>query len=298
LAVTVGLGIDDGLGPLDGDVLSAGRHRWPPGRPPNRPEMPGRRLLTFTVAGRGLYTCEGVQLSAERGDLVVLFDDSPTTHQVPAGEPWEYFYLLFNPPERLSLPLVFEQIAPGLHRANVSLEATRQRLQDAFARVAAEMARRDTSRALKALGDGPPIFVSEPSDEPQRRLLVTMVEEILLWAIQDLPGEATFDPRVSAALEAMGTDPIGPHTVRSLAEMVNISPSRFAHLFTSDVGSSPMRTLRMIRLQHAARLLQCTHLSIGAVAHASGFSSVFDFSRQFRRHRGMSPSAYRKQWRT
>jgi AraC family transcriptional regulator of arabinose operon len=260
--------------------------------------MPGRRLLTFTVSGRGVYTCGKVRLSAERGDLVVLFDESPTTHEVPPGEPWEYFYLLFNPPDRLSLPLVFEGVAPGLHRAHVALESTRQRLQDAFARVVAEMARRDTSRALKALDDGPPVFISEPSDEPQRRLLVTMVEEILLWAIQDLPGEPTFDPRVSVALEAMGADPVGPHTVRSLAELVNISPSRFAHLFTSDVGSSPMRTLRMIRLQHAARLLQCTHLPIGGVAQASGFSSVFDFSRQFRRHRGMSPSAYRKQWRT
>jgi AraC family transcriptional regulator of arabinose operon len=295
--MAVELDTDIGLGPLDGDVLSAGRTRWAPGRPPNRPEMPGRRLLTFTVTGRGLYTCEGLRLSAERGDLVVLFDDSPTTHEVPPGEPWEYFYVLFNPPDRLSLPPVFEPVAPGLHRAHVTLESTRQRIQDAFARVVAEMARRDTARALKDLSDGPPVFVSGPEDEPQRRLVVTMVEEILLWAIQDLPGEATFDPRVSAALEAMGADPVGPHTVRSLAELVNISPSRFAHLFTTDVGSSPMRTLRMIRLQHAARLLQCTSMPIGAVAQASGFSSVFDFSRQFRRHRGISPSAYRKQWR-
>jgi AraC family transcriptional regulator, arabinose operon regulatory protein len=161
--MTVGLDADDGLGPLDGDVLAAGRTSWPPARPPNRPDMPGQRLLTFTISGRGVYTCGDVQISAERGDLVALFDDSPTTHEVPAGQPWDYFYVLFNPPDRLSLPTVFERVAPGLHRAHVPLESTRQRLQDAFARVVAEMARRDTSRALKALDDGPPVFVSDPS---------------------------------------------------------------------------------------------------------------------------------------
>jgi AraC family transcriptional regulator, arabinose operon regulatory protein len=286
-----------GVGPPDGDVLQAGLQRWSP-RPPHRPGMPGQRLLTFTFAGQGLYTCDGVELVVRRGDMVVMYDDSPTAHGVPAGPPWEYYYLLFNPPGRLTLPPVFDRVARGLYRAHVALESTRQRVQDAFARAAADLGRRDTARALNELGDGPPLFRSGPEDEPQRRLLLTIVEEILLLAIQDRPGDATFDPRISLALEAMGTNPIGPHTVGSLAEMVHMSPSRFAHLFTTEVGLSPMRTLRLIRLQHAARLLQCTSQPIGVVATASGFSTIFDFSRQFRQHRGISPSDYRAEWRS
>jgi AraC family transcriptional regulator of arabinose operon len=286
-----------GVGPPDGDVLSAGLQRWSP-QPLHRPDMPGQRLLTFTFAGQGIYACDGVELVVRRGDMVVMYDDSPTAHGVPVGERWEYYYLLFNPPRRLSLPPVFDRVARGLYRAHVAPESTRQRVQDAFARAAAELGRRDTARALKELAGGPPVFRSGPEDEPQRRLLLTIVEEILLLAIQDPPGDATFDPRIATVLEAMGTDPVGPHTVGSLAAMVHMSPSRFAHLFTTQVGISPMRALRLIRLQHAARLLQCTSQPIGAVATASGFSSIFDFSRQFRRHRGISPSDYRAQWRS
>src|SRR5262245_50137197 len=115
--------VEYGVGPFDGDVLSAGTTHWEPVRPPNQPAMPGQRLLTFTFAGQGVYTCAGVQLVARRGDIVVMHDDSPTTHEVPAGEPWEYYYVLFNPPQRVALPPVFERVGPGLYTAHVALEA-------------------------------------------------------------------------------------------------------------------------------------------------------------------------------
>jgi len=261
--------------------------------------MPGQRLLTFTFGGRGVYKCEGVELVVRRGDMVVMYDDSLTTHEVPAGEPWEYYYVLFDLPGRLALPPVFERVAHGLYRAHVSVEPTRQQLQNAFGRVVADLGRRDTARAINDVNDdGPPLFRSGPEEEPQRRLLLTIVEEILLLTIQNPPDGRIRDPRIDVVLEAFGTDPVGPHTVGSLAQLVNMSPSRFAHLFTTQVGMSPMRTLRLIRLQHAARLLQSTSHPIGVVATASGFSTIFDFSRQFRRHHGISPSNYRAQWRS
>jgi AraC family transcriptional regulator of arabinose operon len=124
-----------------------------------------------------------------------------------------------------------------------------------------------------------------------------MVEEILLLVVQAACESTTLDPRVTVTLETMGTNPADPHTIASLAEAVNVSPSRFIHLFTTQVGMSPMRTLRLIRLQHAGRLLQSSIHPIAAVAQASGFGSPFVFSREFRRHHGITPSAYRAHWR-
>jgi AraC family transcriptional regulator of arabinose operon len=259
--------------------------------------MPGRLLLTFTLAGEGIYACDGVELVARRGDMVLMQDDSPTTHEVRVGEPWQHANLVFNPPRRLMIPPVFDQVGPGLHRAHISLEPTRQRVQDAFARVAADLGRRDTALALHELTESTAPFVSEPIREPLRRLLLHIVEEILLLATQDQSNDAVFDPRIAVALEAMGSDPARRHTVQSLAALVNMSPSRFAHLFTGQVGKSPMHTLRLVRLQYATRLLQCTSDPIGAIATASGFNTSSDLSRQFRRQRGMSPSEYRAQWR-
>lgn len=54
-----------------------------------------------------------------------------------------------------------------------------------------------------------------------------------------------------------------------------------------------MSHVRELRLQHACRLLQDTELTVGQVAHASGFVSQFHFSRAFRARHGMPPTTFR-----
>jgi AraC family transcriptional regulator of arabinose operon len=105
------------------------------------------------------------------------------------------------------------------------------------------------------------------------------------------------DERIRRAEDLIAADPGAPHTVRSLAEGVSLSPSRFAHLFTEEVGRSPMQALREARLRHAARLLEATDLPVERVAAASGFSSPFHFNRVFRRRYGTPPGAYRSRQR-
>lgn len=101
------------------------------------------------------------------------------------------------------------------------------------------------------------------------------------------------DARVRRAQALIAADPGAPHTVRSLAEAVALSPSRFAHLFAERTGESPMRSLRESRLRHAARLLEGTDLSVERVATASGFASPFHFSRLFHARFESPPGAYR-----
>ena len=81
--------------------------------------------------------------------------------------------------------------------------------------------------------------------------------------------------------------------MESLAAGVSLSASRFAHLFTQQLGLSPMRALLAARLLHAARLLEATDLPVERVATASGFSSPFHFNRVFRQRYGAPPGAYR-----
>ncbi|MGW3851087.1 helix-turn-helix domain-containing protein, partial [Streptomyces fagopyri] len=92
----------------------------------------------------------------------------------------------------------------------------------------------------------------------------------------------------------IAADPGAAHTVRSLAAAVALSPSRFAHLFTEQLGRSPMRALREARLLHAARLLEATELPVERVAAASGFTSAPHFHRAFRQRYGTPPGGYRR----
>lgn len=115
-------------------------------------------------------------------------------------------------------------------------------------------------------GSGAPPAPEPPGDDPvavahgaaARELALCALEEVVLLpaagAREPAPAPGV-DGRVLRAQELIAADPGAPHTVRSLAEDVALSPSRFAHLFTEQTGRSPMRALREARLLHAARLL-------------------------------------------
>ncbi|MCT9145696.1 helix-turn-helix domain-containing protein, partial [Streptomyces violarus] len=132
-----------------------------------------------------------------------------------------------------------------------------------------------------------------------RELALCALEEIVLLTTaggRPAAPRPGLDARIRRAEELIAADPGAPHTVRSLAEVVALSPSRFAHLFTRQLGQSPMRALREARLRHAARLLEGTDLPVERVAAASGFASPFHFNRVFRERYGMPPGAYRTKY--
>lgn len=84
-------------------------------------------------------------------------------------------------------------------------------------------------------------------------------------------------------------------TLDELARNVGLSSSHFCSLFHKTAGRTPHRFVLQCRIQHAKELLARQSNSILDVALASGFRTHQHFSRVFRRHVGISPSAYRAQ---
>jgi AraC family transcriptional regulator len=84
-------------------------------------------------------------------------------------------------------------------------------------------------------------------------------------------------------------------TLNELARNVGLSPSHFCNLFHKTSGKTPHQFILHCRIQHAKALLAKQSNSILDVALASGFRTHQHFSRIFRRHVGIPPSAYRGQ---
>lgn len=72
-----------------------------------------------------------------------------------------------------------------------------------------------------------------------------------------------------------------------------LSPSRVQRVFVGIVGESPKQYQLRVRLQRAAALLLGTPARIVDIAIATGFADHETFTRAFRRHFAMTPSAYR-----
>ncbi|MEK6795193.1 MAG: AraC family transcriptional regulator [Spirochaetota bacterium] len=101
------------------------------------------------------------------------------------------------------------------------------------------------------------------------------------------------DSRISHALDHIDmhwNENIGR---RDLAALAGLSPSRFHTVFRNATGFSPTAYITATRLAHASEMLESTKTSIGDIAAACGFSSVYYFSRCFSAHKKTTPSAYR-----
>ena len=78
-----------------------------------------------------------------------------------------------------------------------------------------------------------------------------------------------------------------------MARLAGMSKAHFCRTFKEQVGMSPVRYHRFIRIQRARHLLHNDNLSIAAAAYRVGFHDVSNFNKNFRQFVGVSPTSYR-----
>lgn len=92
-------------------------------------------------------------------------------------------------------------------------------------------------------------------------------------------------------LETHFADSIG---LEELCEMAGMSRRSFLRAFEAATGCTPIAYLIQLRMTYAARRLQQSTDSVTDIAYSVGFNDSNYFSRQFRKHFGTSPRAYRQ----
>ena len=102
------------------------------------------------------------------------------------------------------------------------------------------------------------------------------------------------DRRVKLAITEIEGDLAREWDVAQLAALVNLSASRFRHLFKEETGLSVNQYLRERRLGRAEFLLRTTFLAIKEVKLRAGLLSTTRFEHYFKRKYGVTPGAYRK----
>jgi len=109
--------------------------------------------------------------------------------------------------------------------------------------------------------------------------------------------QASADPRLSAALQAMHENAAHPWTVPELAAISGLSRAAFARAFRETLGQAPMQYLTAWRMTLARDHLRAGDLSLDQIAGTVGYGSPFAFAAAFRRHHGYPPGAWRQRER-
>ena len=104
---------------------------------------------------------------------------------------------------------------------------------------------------------------------------------------------AATDPRIRFVLALMERHRATPLSIDELAQAVNLSPAHLRRLFQRELGCSPARMSRELRLDHARHLLQTSFLTVKEVMAATGWNDPSHFSREFKRRHGQAPRVVR-----
>lgn len=240
------------------------------GRPHQHPED---HEFHFFVAGTGLFISRGAQTPAARGTL------------------------FFTRPGELHDTL------PGGTRST-SLYYLRLRFSKAETALG-ENLRKGIPLGGLSIGEGLRPFFAEflwkwRSREPH--LLASAHHRTLAFCHELESGVGPLfsggvNPHVRRTLEFLERNLSRTITLLELARHVKMHPSYLVRLFRSHLGLPPLAYFARLRIEAACQLLRRSDQGVAQVAESFGFCDPYHFSTVFRRQLGMSPRAYRAQFR-
>lgn len=101
------------------------------------------------------------------------------------------------------------------------------------------------------------------------------------------------DRRIELVISHLETDTSRAWDTAALAALVNLSASRFRHLFKHETGTTPGQYLRELRSRKAEAMLRTTFLTLKEIVEEVGLISVSHFMKDFKKRRGITPGEYR-----
>ncbi len=84
-----------------------------------------------------------------------------------------------------------------------------------------------------------------------------------------------------------------PLDLTTLSGIANLSTFHFHRIFTAFIGESVGMYITRLRLESAAQKLQTTKKTLTEIASLTGYQSQFALSKAFKKHFGVTPSAFR-----
>lgn len=258
-----------------------GRYQYAQARHGLSPHQHGETMeICFMASGSQTYEVDEQLFTLRGNDVFVTF---PREVHSTGGLPEEkgMLYWLLLPLGEQAFPWLPRQQADDLREALLALP------QRHFRGVSEMRGELDCMLALV-----------ERTDDPLRGLRTQAHLLAFLLAVIDSAEQAP--PDAPSELLRGVLDHIDDHLeeelpLGDLAELADLSLSRFKTRFKREVGMPPGSWIARRRVDAAKERLRTTSYSITRIAFDLGFSSSQYFATVFRRYTGASPSAWRRE---
>ena len=115
----------------------------------------------------------------------------------------------------------------------------------------------------------------------------TQYSDLVALSLRDPQGD------FSALHDWMQAQLARPITLSEMADYCATSVRTLQRRYKAVLNTSPLKTLKSLRLERARNLLQSTDAAVTLVANECGYNSIHQFSKDFRSVFGVSPTQYR-----
>jgi AraC-like DNA-binding protein len=211
------------------------------------------------------------------GDAMVIAADVPTVSQITKADARAPYYSLVVE----LVPTVIEALTLEMDIAQaedfrpIRVEPTESEVADAALRLMRLLERPSAALILQT----------------------NLIRELHYWlmagrhgpAIRRLGIAAGHTQRIASAVAVIRTDYVQPLRVERLAEAAGMSASSFHQHFRAATSLSPLQFQKQLRLIEARRLMLAKGTPASQAAHAVGYESVPQFTREYGRMFGSSP---------
>lgn len=244
---------------------------------PNHSWGPGVRdhyIIHLIISGKGCFTANGKTHNLEAGQGFLICPGEIVSYKADSIMPWKYSWVGFH-------GLKAQQI---INRAGLSIDVPtfRYNERDLLVESLDEMINEARSR--------------RPSD----LMLSGLLYQFLARLVKSLDPWKSFTAKnsdssiyVSKAVEYIEKTYSGPLSVSGIAHHLKIDRSYLSTLFSRHLGISPRDFIINYRINKACELLGNPLLSISDVARSVGYDDPLQFSKTFKKEKGVSPSHYR-----
>ena len=227
--------------------------------------------LAWLQEGRGVLSAGGKTWDLEPGSCFLVCPDVPTVYRPVPGSAWNYHWVAFSGLNAQA----------WLRRGGLSADTPVVPGPPAQAVLTRFQAMYTASRVATS-GD--------------LRLLAELLGLLALLMDQSPAGSQA--PRtslyVAKAVEWLEVHFPRDITIAEVVAFIGLNPKYFSRLFKAETGRSPQDFLVHLRMDKAQSLLAKPELSVGDVARSVGYPDPLQFSRMFKRTKGVSPAQFRR----
>lgn len=211
-------------------------------------------LIHYIISGFGLFKSEGKTYNLGAGEMFVISPYEETYYEADSSNPWSYIWVGFTIDGDMPSPLPKTFFCPQAQKIfeGIKYEAISNKEQK--------------SASIKAR----------------------------LWDLFSLLSEGkTNEPDyVDKALAIIHSEFMNDISVETIASRLGLNRSYFSVIFKEKMNISPKEYLMVYRMNFAASLIINEKKSISTAAYSVGYPDIYNFSKMFKKHFGVSPREY------